>query len=125
MSKSLDRLFIHQLECKTIIGAFPWEQHAPRQILVDVLLLLNTQSAALKDDLMQTVDYDKVCKTITASAQARRYQLIETLAAHIAQELLTLYPRIVELELTVYKPNAIPEAKMVGITITRSQITNQ
>ena len=121
MLQPLDRIFLQQIEFKTIIGVFSWEQNAPRTIFVDVTLSLNTQTAAAQDDLTQTVDYAKVYNTIVICGQAKTYLLIETLAETIAQTLLEEHPRLQQIELTVYKPGAVPQAKTVGITITRTQ----
>jgi dihydroneopterin aldolase len=119
MTQPLDRIFLQQVEFETIVGVFSWEQNNPRPILIDVTLSVDIQPAVKQDDLTKTIDYDKVYNTIVACGQSRTYQLIETLAEEIAQALLKTYPRILQLDLTVYKPGAVPQAKTVGITITR------
>lgn len=121
MLQVFDRIFLNQVECPTIIGVYDWEQKAPQNILVDVILFLNTQPATEHDDLTKTVDYDQVYRTIIICSQIRSYQLIETLAETIAQTLLAEYPQVFRSDITVYKPGAIPQAKTIGITITRFQ----
>lgn len=121
MIQPLDRIFLQEITFQTIIGAFKWEKTIQQTILVDVSLYIDIQKAAKYDDLTLTIDYDKVCTAVITCGQSQAYQLIETLAENIAQQLLKMYPLLAQIEVTVYKPGAVAQAKTVGVSITRTQ----
>lgn len=74
--------------------------------------------AALEDDFSLAVDYAAAIDRVTALTVQGRFKLVETLAEHIAQLLLTEFP-IHRVRVEVEKPDAVAAADSVGVTIER------
>ncbi|MGE5399874.1 MAG: dihydroneopterin aldolase [Ignavibacteriales bacterium] len=70
-------------------GVLSEEQVVGGKFEADVDIYTNFLSAAEHDNLKETVDYDKVYKFISRLALEKKYKLIETLAMHIADGILT------------------------------------
>ncbi len=78
----------------------------------------DTSRAALSDDLGQALDYAAAAERVAALTRESRFQLVETLAEHIAQLLLREFP-IRRVRVEVEKPQAVAEAESVGVSIER------
>jgi len=113
-----DFILIEQLEIGMVIGVHAWEQRAPRPLVLDLELGVDIRTAAASDRLRDAVNYRAVADEILELGRSRRFQLIETLAETIARLLFDRFP-ITSLKLTIGKPGAVTEAKMVGVRIER------
>jgi dihydroneopterin aldolase len=87
-------------------------------LLLSFELKIDTQTISQTDDIHHALDYAQICQRITAFVEQSEYQLIETLAEHIAQLLQTEFS-ITALCLTLEKPGALPDAQTVGVTLKR------
>jgi dihydroneopterin aldolase len=116
----MDTVFIEALEADTLIGVYDFERIAPQKLLFDVQMGFDNCKASVSDNLADTIDYAQVVATITAICRDSKFQLVETLAEHIANELLQRFP-IQILSLRVTKPGAVPAARGVGIKIIRER----
>ncbi len=114
----IDTVFINQLRIETIIGVHAWEQHAPRPLLLDIELGMDSRAAAASDLIGDAVDYKAVADAINELTAARQFKLLETLAEAAAQRLFERFP-IQTLRLAIGKPGAVPEALTVGVRIER------
>lgn len=103
-------------------GVFPEEKRDGQIFLVDVVLDLDTRPAAENDDLARTVDYSVLAAAIIAIVEGEPVDLIETLAARIADQCLT-DPLVEAARITVHKPNAPMAIDFtdVAVTIDRSR----
>ena len=103
-------------------GVLEFERTSGQEFIVDVILDVNTADSAKHDDLQLTVDYGDVAKRVHAQIEGDPYQLIETLANRIADDLLTI-SRVLGVTITVHKPQApIPvDFDDVAVTITRKK----
>lgn len=72
---------------------------------VDVSVDLDFESAAVHDDLEQTVNYEKIYAFVKQLVTENNFYLIEKLAYRIAQKVVEFYPGIESVEVTVRKPN--------------------
>lgn len=114
----MDTLFIQELELRAVIGVHNWERAFAQQLRLDLVLGVDTELAAKTDDLMHAVDYSALTERLKETAAQSGFQLIETLAAHLADEALD-QAGVRWVKLTLHKPGALPAAKSVGITIER------
>ena len=103
-------------------GVFAHEREQGQHFVVDVALLLDLSPASTTDDLSRTVDYGTLAEAVVADVQGEPLDLIEALAERVAQTCLR-QPGVVEVEVTVHKPEApIPVAFTdVAVTLTRSR----
>jgi 7,8-dihydroneopterin aldolase/epimerase/oxygenase len=81
----MDRIVITGLRELGVHGVLPEEQTRPQPFEVDVELHLDLTDASESDRLDDTVDYGAVCEAISRVVRSERYQLLERLAARIAE----------------------------------------
>ena len=98
-------------------GVLDEERRDGQTFLADVLMHVDTREAATSDDLTATVNYAVVARGVVDVLEGESVNLIETLAARIADVALA-QPRVVEVEVTVHKPEA-----PVGVPFTDVQVT--
>lgn len=103
-------------------GVYDEERRDGQDFVVDVTLRLDTRPAAASDDVADTVHYGEMADQIAQIVGGEPVDLLETLAARIADHLLQA--QIVDgVRVTVHKPQApIPLAFAdVSVTIERGR----
>ena len=119
MSLAMDKLVISDIKLTTLIGIHPWEQQCPQNLRLDLALKTDAKRVAEQDNIAAAIDYDAVVKHIFAFIETHQCQLIETLAEHLAQEILKNFATS-WVQITLHKPGALLNAKDVAITLERS-----
>ncbi|AHL36296.1 dihydroneopterin aldolase [Pseudomonas brassicacearum] len=114
----MDRVFIEGLEVDTVIGAYDWERGIRQCLRLDLSFAWDNRPAAAGDDLTLALDYASVSSRIQSFAELAQFQLVETFAERLAQELMDEF-EITWLRLKVTKPGAVPAASGVGVEIER------
>ena len=119
MSKS-DRIKITDLHLRAIIGINPDERRNLQDVLINIVLYVDSRPAAESDDISDSANYRTITKEIIKLVESSRFYLIEKLASEIAT--ICLKSQQVEtVSVNVQKPTALRFAKSVGITIERSK----
>lgn len=113
-----DRIFLEALEIKGVIGIYDWERKIKQTIRIDLEMPANASIASGSDDIVDTINYKDVAKTIISYVEDSSYQLVESLAENIAQILLNEF-KVAWVDLKVSKPGAVRGSKNVGIQIFR------
>ncbi|MES2212581.1 MAG: dihydroneopterin aldolase [Pseudomonadota bacterium] len=120
MTNSLsDELCIHNLSTSILIGVYPWERQIRQPIELDITMPTDARRAAAHDRLADAIDYGVISARILSICAETEFQLIESLAEHLCTRLLAEFD-LPYIRLTLRKPGAIPGAKTVALTITRS-----
>lgn len=119
--EDLDRIVIRDLSVRGIVGINPQERTTPQEILVNVVLFVDTRPAARSDDIADAVNYRTVNKAMIRHLEEGRPMLVERLAAELVDICFAVDERIRAVEMTVEKPGALRAARSVGITIRRSR----
>lgn len=119
----MDKIFINNLELKTIIGVHDWEKNTPQALLLDIEIETDISGAALSDNIGKTIDYTEIVDLIKKILSAKQFELLESLGEYITAELLR-NDMVLQVWLRISKPGAIPEAKAAGIEITRGRQAN-
>lgn len=104
-------------------GVFDHEKRDGQPFIVDAALHTDISAAAASDDLTRTANYGEVAETIAGLIRGESLDLIETLTVRIAERILTDFPGVVAVDVTVHKPKApiqVPFAD-VSITVHRSR----
>ena len=116
-----DELALTGLVCWGHHGVFEHERREGQQFVIDLVLGIDTASAAASDDLSETVDYGSLALSVKAAVEQDPVDLIETLAQRIADVCL-LDSRVEWVRVTVHKPDAPIDANFhdVALTITRT-----
>jgi dihydroneopterin aldolase len=93
---------VHGLELRGYHGALEEERRAGQRFVFDVDILAH-DAGVRSDQLADTVDYTAVVARIEAISGERRFNLIEALAAAIADDLLERFP-VARVRVRVRKP---------------------
>jgi 7,8-dihydroneopterin aldolase/epimerase/oxygenase len=117
-----DELTVRGIECLGHHGVFEFERTEGQLFVIDLTLGLDTRSAAMSDDLRDTVDYGSLVVQVKAAVETDPVDLIETLAQRVADVCL-LDDRVVYAKVTIHKPTAPIQATFadVALTITRKR----
>ena len=95
------------LELRGRHGVLEHEREAPQPFLYDIELELPEPPA---DELGGTVDYREVVSLVRELSDGRQFQLLESLAAAVADALLERFARVERVEVRVRKPEVDPGA---------------
>ena len=101
-------------------GVYEDERRDGQEFVVDLTLSVDTRRAAETDDVSDTIHYGEVAERVVALVGAEPVNLLERLAARIADDLLTR-PGVHAITVTVHKPAApipVPFGD-VAVTIRR------
>jgi len=85
----MNTIIIQGLEVFSRIGVPDAERATPQRLLVNAVIEPLAAFHELHDDIAHTVDYDAASRRLAELAAERPRQLIETLAAEMAQMLAT------------------------------------
>lgn len=116
----MDQIAIHGLAVETIIGVHDWERRQKQLVRIDLTLHLSTRNAAKTDAIEDTVSYGDVARLVSDLAERSNHNLIESLAAAIADTVLAGFG-IESITVVVHKPGAVTNADGVSVTIHRSR----
>ncbi len=116
-----DEIHIEGLFLRAIIGINGEERRDRQDILINLILYVDTHKAGRTDDIADApVNYRTLTKHIVTRVEASEFHLIERLAAEIAAICLE-EPGIEKVRVEVKKPGALRFAKSVGIAIERGR----
>jgi dihydroneopterin aldolase len=109
---------LHGVEVFGYHGALDEERRTGQPFLFDVTLRLAAEPTS--DDLAETVDYRDVAACIREVSDRGHFHLLETLAAAVADELMTLFP-ISAVRVRVRKPQVELElpVEFSAVTVER------
>lgn len=116
----MDKIFLTGLSTEAVIGIFDWEREVRQKIEIDLEMSVDVATAADRDAIEATLNYKSVAKEVLALVEASRFQLVETLAEHVARLVLTGFA-VEHVRVTVHKPGAIRHSRDVGVIIERSR----
>jgi FolB domain-containing protein len=113
-----DKIIIRGLLLRAVIGLEDWERRDKQDILIDLTLFSNVESAGRLDDVSETVNYRTLTKAVIQHVEASEYRLIEALATAIAR-ICTVDFKVPRVIVRVEKPGALRFARSVGVEIER------
>jgi dihydroneopterin aldolase len=116
---NLDRVFIEDLRIQTVIGIFDWEREITQTVSLDLQMAFDITAAGKSDDIADTLDYKAVSKRLIHFVESSEFQLVEALAEHCANIVLTEFP-VTWVQLKLSKPGAVRGSSAVGVIIERS-----
>jgi dihydroneopterin aldolase len=112
-----DRIEIRGLRVRGHHGVLESERRDGQPFVVDVVLETDTSPAAAMDYLAVTVDYAVVAQRVAAIVGGEPVDLIETLAARIADACLE-EERVIAVEVAVHKPEAPVGVPVEDVVVT-------
>ena len=114
----MDIIFLHDFKAKTLIGIYPWERKVPQTIQLDLEIALPTSRACQSDNIEDALNYALVVERINEVLTERHFSLLEALAEHIAQTILTEF-KSPWIKVSIAKLGIIRGVKRLGICIER------
>jgi len=115
----MDKIIISELEVFYRVGITQAEREQPQKLLLTVEMDHDFKAAAARDNLAETIDYAAVSERLLRFGDDSHWELIETLAADLAALILEEFsPKQVTIGI---KKFSIPQARYVGVTLTRPQ----
>ena len=117
---SLDRIIIRDLALRGIIGINDWEREHPQDIVINLVLSVDTRAAAASDDIADSLNYRTLTKEIATLVESSSFHLIEALAQAVAR-LCVVEMGAESARVRVEKPGALRWARSVGVEIERGR----
>lgn len=116
-----DVIRLEGLQLVGIVGVLPEERERAQPLRVDLDLHVDLSAAGQSDALGDTVDYGAVCDAIAHTVDTARPELLERLAAQVADAVFEVDERIGSLTVVIAKlrppvPHALAAS---GVRITR------
>ena len=100
-----DRIELRGLTVRGNHGVFEHERRDGQDFIIDVTVWMDLEAAAATDDLVDTFDYDTLAARAAEIVGGPARNLIETVAAEIADDVMT-DQRVHGVEVVVHKPSA-------------------
>jgi 7,8-dihydroneopterin aldolase/epimerase/oxygenase len=119
-----DEILLEGMRFYAYHGVNPEERAQGQRFTVDVVLAVDLRRPGQSDDLADTVSYSAVYKVVRGIVEGRPRQLIEAVAEEIASAILTEFPLVERVMVTVRKPEVPMKGSMLdaaGVRITRSR----
>ena len=122
-----DSIFVKGLTLHAYHGVMPHEAKVGQTFSIDIALDIDLSEAARSDKVADTVSYDQVVTRATEAFLGHRFRLIETAAGRVADTILSTFPRVQKVSVTIHKPHAPIAATFsdVGVCIVRSRATRR
>ena len=117
-----DRISLRDHIVEVEIGAFQSERGSKQRICFNIVVEVRPIDHELEDDVDRILSYDKVTEAIMIELNLERLNLLETLAARIAERIL-IEPQAIRVFVRIEKLDRGPGA--LGVEIVRSNETKK
>ena len=117
----MDQIVLKNMAFYGYHGVMDCEKNLGQRFYVDVTLEMNLTKAGQSDHIEDTIHYGEVYQIIEERFKHQRFQLLEKVAADIADTVYATFHELVAISVTVRKPSApIPGVlDYVEVTIHR------
>ena len=113
----MDRMLLKRMVFFGYHGVIPEENRLGQKYYVDLDMRLDLDRAAKSDDVQDTVNYADVHALVKEIVEGPHVKLIEALAHNIASAVLGTYTSIIEMTVSVTKPNPPFDITFDGVTV--------
>ena len=111
------RFLLEGLDVMVRIGIYDAERLAPQRVIIDVELLLDTDTAPQSDDVSETLNYDLIRNTVMDIVGRQHFDLQETLARALFDNLAKL-PDVTGLRVRTAKPDAYDDCDTIAYQLS-------
>ena len=98
-------------------GLFDHERENGQDFYVDLSLSVDLTAAEISDSIDDTVNYAEITDLVVEEITSNPVNLIEKLAARIAERVLNQHLKVVSVVVTVHKPQAPVAAQLKDIAV--------
>ncbi len=116
----MDIVLIDDLRITTLIGIYPREQAMPQTVEISLQIGTSTVGAGASDDIHDTIDYASVVERLRNDLTSQHFKLLEKLAEHIANVLLTEFGAC-WIRVSVAKHGMMRNVRRAGVIIERGE----
>ena len=104
-------------------GLFDQERKDGQDFFIDLTLSVDLTAAAQSDAIEDTVNYAEITDLVVEEITTNPVNLIEKLAARIAERVLNQHIKVQSVTVTVHKPQAPVAAQLkdIAVVVTRSR----
>ena len=113
-------VFIKDFIIQEIIGIHEHEKIKKQKIKFNIVLDINQSSIPDEKDIKSIVDYEKITKKIESLTKSKKYNFLESLAEDSFKEIFE-DKRINSATIKIEKPEAIKNAKSVGVEVFKTR----
>lgn len=117
----MDTIFLSEVKVQTKLGVPEWERMKPQTIILDIEIGYDLSKSCKSDRIADTIDYGLVVSRIQETLTENSFQLVEALAEHLCQLILTEFDAL-NVKIKVAKPAILPGLKALGVLIERSKV---
>ena len=113
-------VFIKDFIIDEIIGIHKHEKIKKQKIKFNIVLDVNQSSVPDEKDIKSIVDYEKITNKLENLTKSKKYNFLESLAEDSFKEIFE-DKRINSVTIKIEKPEAIKNAKSVGIEVFKTR----
>ena len=113
-------VFINDFIIEEIIGIHKHEKTKKQKIKFNITLDVNQNSTPDEKDIKSIVDYEKITNKLEKLTKNKKYNFLESLAEDSFKEIFE-DKRINSAKIKIEKPEAIKNAKSVGVEIFKTR----
>ena len=115
------KIIISDLTLLLSIGIHDFEKIKKQEVRFNIFIDISPSLAPIKNNLNSIVNYETVIKTVTKLSKRKHYELIETLAEDIFNELFKDV-NILKIKLRLEKTQIIKNTSSVGVEISKKRL---
>ena len=116
-----DTIFVTGLLVHAHHGVMEHDEKVGQRFVIDLELDIDLRPAAASDRLADTVSYSSLVEVANRAFTTKNFRLVEAAAGAVAETVLSSFPRVTAVKVTVHKPHA-PIAAIfadVGVSVLR------
>ena len=114
------KITIKDLKANTLLGVYPQERLALREVVLNLCIEYDAAQAARTDQMQYALDYAAIEQAVVTSLPQQTFALLEALAEHVAQ-LVLKFDAVKHVTVEIDKAGALLHARSVSITHTASR----
>jgi dihydroneopterin aldolase len=118
----MEKIIIKGLKLFAYHGVNPEEKENGQNFILDITAELDADVAKKSDNIDDTVSYAKIIKTVRAVFTAESYDLIETAANKVSQEIMDTYHAIQKVTVLLMKPEAPINADFEYVAVEETMV---
>lgn len=113
----MDKIAITGVRAFGFHGVLPEERKTGQDFVIDLELYINLNAAIKSDNLSKSVNYAEVAQLTKEVIEGTPLNLIETLAAKVADLILKKFRRVQRVIVTVHKPQAPMPLEFLDVAV--------
>ena len=113
-------VFIKDFIIEEIIGIHKHEKIKKQKIKFNIVMEVNPNTIPDEQDIKSIVDYEKITRKLENLVKTKKYNFLESLAEDSFKEIFE-DKRINSVKIKIEKPEAIKNAKSVGVEVFKNR----